>query len=66
MDQIAVGYLIGTDSRGTLYQHPSVRMGWEMSSSMALSLRADVIRSRSYNEQSLLVSLHLIGGAFSR
>jgi tetratricopeptide (TPR) repeat protein len=66
MDQVAIGYLVGTDSRGTVYQHPSVRLAWEMSSSMALSLRADMIRSRSYNEQSLLVSVHLIGGAFSR
>jgi hypothetical protein len=66
MDQIAFGYLIGTDSRGAVYQHPSVRGSWEMSSTMALSVRADLIRSRSYNERSLLVALHLIGGAFSR
>jgi tetratricopeptide (TPR) repeat protein len=66
MDQIAIGYLIGTDSRGAVYQHPSVRGSWEMSPTMALSVRADLIRSRSYNERSLLVALHLIGGAFSR
>lgn len=66
MDQVAVGYLLGTDSRGAIYQHPSVRLSWEVSSAMALSVRGDVIRSRSYNEQSLLVSLHLLGGSFSR
>jgi tetratricopeptide (TPR) repeat protein len=66
MNQVAVGYLIGTDSNGVIYQHPSLRLGWEMSPSLAISVRADVIRSRSYNEQSVLVSMHLIGGAFSR
>jgi tetratricopeptide (TPR) repeat protein len=66
MNQVAFGYLIGTDSNGVIYQHPSFRLGWEMSPSLVLSVRADVIRSRSYNEQSVLVSMHLIGGAFSR
>ncbi len=66
MDQIAIGYLIGTDSRGAWYQHPSVRLAWEMTSSVALSVRGDLIRSRAYNERALTVSLHLIGGAFSR
>ncbi len=66
MNQIVVGYLVGTDSRGAFYQHPSLRLGWEVSESIALSLRGDVVRSRSYNEKSVVVSMHLIGGAFTR
>jgi len=66
MNLIVVGYLVGTDFRGTFYQHPSIRLGWEVSESIALSVRGDVVRSRSYNENSVVVSMHLVGGAFTR
>ena len=66
MNQIVVGYLVGPDFRGAFYQHPSIRLGWEVSESIALSVRGDVVRSRSYNENSVVVSMHLVGGAFTR
>jgi hypothetical protein len=66
MDDVAIGYLVGIDSRGAWYQHPSVRVGWELSPSLTLSARADAIRSNSYREHSFLVSIHLRGGAFGR
>jgi tetratricopeptide (TPR) repeat protein len=66
MNRLSIAYLIGTDSRGTRYQHPSVALSWELTSALALSVRADAIRSATYNEDSLVVTLHLIGGAYTR
>jgi hypothetical protein len=59
--EFAVGYLVGTDSRGILYQHPMMRLGVEMRAGVALEARGGWIRSSTYDERSLVVGLRLGG-----
>ena len=59
--ELAVGYLVGTDNRGTLYQHPLMRLAVELRPGLALEARGGWIRSSTYDERSLVVGLRLGG-----
>jgi hypothetical protein len=62
-DALTASYLVGTDSDGALYQHPSVRLTREFQRGLSLEGRADLIRSASYRESSFSVSLKVTGAA---
>ena len=59
-DQMAVGFLVGVDNRGTIYRHPSIRASWEFSPGLRLDARGSLIRSRTYNDASVLVSVRVM------
>ena len=59
--EFAVGYLVGTDHRGTLYQHPLMRVAIDLRAGFALEARGGWIRSSAYDERSLVVGLRLGG-----
>jgi tetratricopeptide (TPR) repeat protein len=60
-NSVAVSYLFGTDSRGTRYLHPSVRLSLEVVDGLALDARAGWIRSADYDETTFMVALR-VGG----
>jgi tetratricopeptide (TPR) repeat protein len=60
-NELAAGYLLGTDSRGTLYQHPSIRLNLELANGVAFDARGSLIRSATYNESAFTIGLRLVG-----
>ena len=60
-DQTAIGYLVGTDSRGVLYHHPSARLALEIARGIAIEAKADWIRSSTYRESAFTVSARFFG-----
>jgi tetratricopeptide (TPR) repeat protein len=63
-DEVAVGFLLGADNRGTIYRHPSIRASWEFSPGLRIDARGSLIRSRTYNDASVFVSLRVMGAGF--
>jgi tetratricopeptide (TPR) repeat protein len=61
--EFAVGYLVGTDDRGTLYQHPMMRLAVEVRPGIAVEARGGWIHSSTYDERSLVLGLRLGGAA---
>jgi hypothetical protein len=59
--EFAVAYLVGTDNRGTLYQHPLMRLAVDLRLGVALEARGGWIRSSTYDERSVVVGLRLGG-----
>jgi tetratricopeptide (TPR) repeat protein len=60
-NELSAGYLLGTDSRGTLYQHPTIRLNLELTNGLAFDARASLIRSAAYNESAFTIGLRLVG-----
>jgi len=60
-NEIAAGYLLGTDSRGTRYQHPAIRLNLELANGLAFDARASLIRSATYNESAFTIGVRLVG-----
>ena len=60
-NELAAAYLMGTDSRGILYQHPTVRLNLELSNGLALDVGGSLIRSATYNESALTVGVRWVG-----
>jgi predicted Zn-dependent protease len=61
--EITLGYLIGADDRRERYQHPSLRLAFEIVRGLAIDLSAGAIRSDVYRDESFSVSLRVGGGA---
>ncbi len=59
--EFAGGYLVGTDSRGTLYQHPTIRLNLELANGLAFDARGSLIRSATYNESAFTIGVRLVG-----
>ena len=59
--EFALGYLIGTDNRGIVYQHPLMRLAVDLRPGVALEARGGWIRSSTYDERSFVVGLRLGG-----
>ena len=58
---VTASYQLGFDDRGTLYQHPTVRGGWEINDLLLLEAGADWIVSSVYHQTRATVQLR-IGG----
>jgi tetratricopeptide (TPR) repeat protein len=52
---LTAGYLLGTDSQGVLYQHPTVNLTFDFANGLALVARGDWIQSSVYRERSFAV-----------
>jgi hypothetical protein len=63
--EFAVGYLVGTDDRGILYQHPMIRLGMDLRPGLAVEARGGWIHSSTYKERSVVVNLR-VGGSAAR
>jgi tetratricopeptide (TPR) repeat protein len=59
--ELSAGYLLGTDSHGTLYQHPTIRVNVELADGLAFDLRGSLIRSATYNESVFTIGLRIVG-----
>ena len=55
------GRLTGTDSHGTLYQHPTIRLNLELANGLAFDARGSLIRSAAYNESAFTIGIRLVG-----
>ncbi|HEX5069567.1 MAG TPA: tetratricopeptide repeat protein, partial [Vicinamibacterales bacterium] len=53
--RLTMGYLVGTDRDGVVYQHPTLKLTCEFTNGLALVAQGDWIRSSVYNERSISV-----------
>ncbi len=58
---LSASYLFGADDGGTTYQHPTIRLFFELNNGVAIDAHADWIRSATYDESAIAVGLR-IGG----
>jgi len=57
---LEIGYLIGADVNGVIYQHPSLHLALEFARGIALDARAEWVRSDVYTERSASVGLTIV------
>lgn len=56
---LTAGYLVGTDSQGVLYQHPTVNLTFDFANGLALVARGDWIQSSVYRERAFAVQFKI-------
>ena len=61
--ELTIGYLLGTDDRRERYQHPTLRLAYELVRGLALDFSAGAIRSDVYDDQTLTIGLRIGGGS---
>jgi hypothetical protein len=64
--RLTMGYLVGTDRDGVIYQHPTVQLTCEFANGLALVAKGDWIRSDVYNERSMSVHFMLTPNLFGK